>query len=129
LHGKHPSYNYYEMNGEVYIYIEYHDDDDISGKKKEFLLQFFFQVQKWISILVEELRNIIIPVLYVLKIANFSSAMIARHIFPNFITFPCDKRWIIIGETWYDQTIHNEKKCKQKIKKKCPFPFMAFIAS
>jgi hypothetical protein len=50
--------------------------------------------------------------------------MIARHVFPNFITFPCDKRWIIIGETWYDQTIHNKKK-----KKKCPFPFMAFIAS
>jgi hypothetical protein len=34
------------MNGEVYIYIEYHDDDDISGKKKEFLLQFFFSSAK-----------------------------------------------------------------------------------
>jgi hypothetical protein len=80
------------MNGEVYIYIEYHDDDDISGKKKEFLLQFFFSSAKMNIDSGRRIENIIIPVLYVLKIANFSSAMIARHVFPNFITFPCDKR-------------------------------------
>ena len=112
MHGKHPSYNYYEMNGEVYIYIEYHDDDD-QVKKKNFFYSFFFSSAKMNIDSGRRIENIIIPVLYVLKIANFSSAMIARHVFPNFITFPCDKRWIIIGETWYDQTIHNKKNKKK----------------